>query len=489
MRLSTRFTLWVALLVSALVALSGLLVLRTAVDGLGRERDHRLSVRLRSLEPMAAIYARRVVKRNTGTVAGQRISAATAGTGGVVTALNGAEPLVIGPVPGELPALSEKPATTPDGRWRHAGAGLGRDGRLGTLWVFEPEAVLAEQASRLRDRLLLATLAAMLLSAAAGYGIGRVAVRPLSRLSAETTRIDLSPGGGRLSTSSGVTEIDDLARLVNDLLERRDGAVARTGEALEAARAFAATAAHELRTPLTSMSANIGLLPHPDLPEEDRAEILEDLAREQARMQRLITMLRQLSRGELLDPASFTEVDLSALAEVAVEDARRRHPRAAVVADLPGRVAVRGWPEGLRLLLDNLLDNAVLHGADASGRARVDLTLRPDGETAVLRVRDRGPGIPPERAAEVFERFRRRPDSPGSGLGLTLVRQQAVLHGGTAVLAPAPPGGGTLLQVELPLQGRAPSPRAASSWRTAHPSPPPESAKPPAPTEAAPEDG
>ncbi|WP_106402891.1 sensor histidine kinase [Actinocorallia populi] len=476
MRLSTRFTLCVALLVSVLVALSGLLVLRMAVDGLAKERDHRLTVRLRSLEPMAAIYARRVVRRNTGDAAGQRISAAATGSGGVLIAPAGAEPLVIGTVPGELPALSGEPATTSDGRWRHAGTGLGRDGGLGTLWVFEPEAVLARQASRLRNRLLLATLAAMLLSAAAGYGIGRVAVRPLSRLSGETSRIDLSPGGGRLPTSSGVTEIDDLARLVNDLLERRDGAVARTGEALEAARAFAATAAHELRTPLTSMSANVGLLSHPELPEEDREEILEDLAREQARMQRLITMLRQLARGELLDPASFTEVDLSALAGLAVEDARRRHPRAVVVADLPGRVAVRGWPEGLRLLLDNLLDNAALHGADPSGGARIDITLHPAGETALLRVRDRGPGIPPDHAAEVFERFRRRPGSPGSGLGLTLVRQQAVLHGGTAFLAPAPPGGGALLHVELPLQGRAPSPLAASSWRTTRPPPPAETA-------------
>ncbi|MEO3782611.1 HAMP domain-containing sensor histidine kinase [Actinocorallia sp. B10E7] len=469
MRLSTRFTLCVVLLVSVLVALSGLLVLRMAVDGLGNERDHRLTVRLRSLDPTATIYARRVVRRDAGNMVGQQLSAAATGSGGVVIAPAGAESLVIGVVPRELPVLSEAPATTADGRWRYAGTGLGRDGRLGTLWVFEEEAELAGQASRLRTRLLLATLLAMLLSAAVGYGIGRFAVRPLSRLSREASRIDLGPGGGRLSTSSGVIEIDDLAGLVNDLLERRDGAVARTGEALEAARAFAATAAHELRTPLTSMSANVGLLSHPELPEEDREEILEDLAREQARMQRLITMLRQLARGELLDPASFTEVDLSALADLAVEDARRRHPHAVIVADLPGQVTVRGWPEGLRLLLDNLLDNAALHGADPSGRARVDLTLRPAGTTALLRVRDRGPGIPPERATEVFDRFHRRPDSPGSGLGLTLVRQQAVLHGGTAVLAPAPPGGGALLRVELPLREHAAFPRPAPSWLAARP--------------------
>jgi len=464
MRLSTRFTLCVVLLVSASVALSGLLMLRTAVDGLEKERDRRIAVRLQSLDPMAAIYARRVVRRGAGEAAGQRVSTAAAGSGGIVIAPAGAVPLVVGAVPGELPVLSEAPATTDDGRWRYAGTGLGRDGVLGTLWVFEQEAELSGQVSRLRTRLLLATLLAVLLSAAAGYGIGRVAVRPLTRLGRAVSRTDLGPGGGRLPTSSGVTEVDDVAALVNDLLERRDGAVARTGEALEAARAFAATAAHELRTPLTSMSANIGLLSHPDLPEEDREEVLEDLAGEQARMQRLITMLRQLARGELLDPASFTEVDLSALADLAVEDARRRHPRAAIVADLPGQVTVRGWPEGLRLLLDNLLDNAALHGADPSGRVRVDLTLHPAGTTALLRVRDRGPGVPPERAAEVFDRFRRRPDSPGSGLGLTLVRQQAVLHGGTAALGPAPAGGGALVVVEIPLQEHATTPRPATSW-------------------------
>ncbi len=130
------------------------------------------------------------------------------------------------------------------------------------------------------------------MGALAGLALGRFALRPLARLTK-----DMKAGSGRLTRKTRAREIDELAGLVNGLLDRRDEAVHRTAEALETARAFAATAAHELRTPLTSMGGNIALLGYPNLPPEERVEVIRDLAMEQARLERLITMLRQLARA------------------------------------------------------------------------------------------------------------------------------------------------------------------------------------------------
>ncbi|GAB3663406.1 hypothetical protein GCM10027589_26950 [Actinocorallia lasiicapitis] len=279
--------------------------------------------------------------------------------------------------------------------------------------------------------------------------------------------MDRHSGAGRLPTGSAVIEVDDLVELVNDLLNRRDGAVRRTGEALETARAFAATAAHELRTPLTSMHANIGLLSHPNLDPADRAEVIEDLAAEQARMQRMITMLRQLARGELVDAGAYADVDLAALAGIAVEEARGRHPHASIVANLPEHT-VRGWSEGLRLVVDNLLDNAAVHGVSADGIARIEVTLSAEPGAALLRVRDRGPGIPADRVDRVFDRFTRRSGSPGSGLGMTLIHQQVVLHGGAITIEPPLPRGGASILIRLPEAPRRLADGDTLSWLTAH---------------------
>jgi two-component system sensor histidine kinase PrrB len=107
----------------------------------------------------------------------------------------------------------------------------------------------------------------------------------------------------------------------------------------------------------------------------------------------------------------------------------------------------------------NLLVNALTHGRARDGRALVEVTLRPvvaaDGHTAaVLTVDDHGPGIEPARREEVFRRFHRGPDSPGSGLGLTLVAQQIALHQGRIVVTDRPDGlPGTRFEVLLPLTG------------------------------------
>nr|WP_063792209.1 HAMP domain-containing sensor histidine kinase [Nonomuraea pusilla] len=478
MRLSIRFALCLAVALPLLVSLAGLAVLGLFSRDLRAERDAQLTARLHALTPAAASFAWRAAALPDvpADVLEQRVTAAAQGSGspgGVYVEVPGGTPLAVGDVPRALPA---PPAAGPAGfaeggrRWRYVSAALGRDGAA-RLWVFDPEDRLAAQVRLLGRRLVTVTLIAAAVGAVAGVALGGFAVRPLARLGRQARAIGTpARTGARLTTTARVTEIDELARLLNDLLDRRDAAVARTGEALETARAFAATAAHELRTPLTSMRTNLALLHHPGLGQDDRAEIIADLDAEQGRIERLITMLRQLARGELLDPASFGRADLAGIVTAAVEDARRRHPHAVITASVGGDVEVRGWAEGLRLVADNLLDNAALHGARTApngdgalegrvaggGRAEIGVTLARDGDVVVLTVEDAGPGIPPDDRERVFARFHRRPGSPGSGLGLTLVGQQAALHGGTVTLT-SPPGGGTRVEVRLPSPSAPPA--------------------------------
>ena len=190
--------------------------------------------------------------------------------------------------------------------------------------------------------------------------------------------------------------------------------------ALAATRRFAADAGHELRTPLTSVQATLSTLErHLDLPPERRAEMLGDALAEQRRLVELLDGLQALARGDA-GPLEFTEVDLAEVVDAAAAAAVERHPGLDLSAELPDTpVAVEGWEPGLRLLADNLVENAVRHGRP-HGHIRVTLDAPPDGEDgggAVLTVDDDGPGIADADRERIFAPFARLEADQRRGLG------------------------------------------------------------------------
>jgi two-component system sensor histidine kinase PrrB len=235
------------------------------------------------------------------------------------------------------------------------------------------------------------------------------------------------------------------------MLTRLQQADLQREEALQAARTFAAAAAHELRTPITSMGANLEVLSaHPDI--ADRQELIGDLVNEHRRLVALLEALRLLSRGDLTGPEAFEEVDLADMVEQTVTTVRRRFPDARVALDLPNSPVVASvWPEGLRLVIDNLVSNAVVHGRDADGRAEITVALAQKADGTTLTVSDRGPGVPVDEREVVMGRFvrGRSAHGVGSGLGLALVAQQARIHGGSITIADAV-GGGAAITFRLP---------------------------------------
>ena len=305
----------------------------------------------------------------------------------------------------------------------------------------------------LASRLAIVSLGVLVLVGAVGFWLGGVALRPLAALRVTAERVastrDLAT---RLPHGDGPEEIDALAGSLNAMLERLQQSTTQTEATLEASRRFAAEAGHELRTPLTSMRMNLDVLARsPSLTTDERA-IMADITREQARLLALLEGLQQLARSDAAEAIPRERVNLSEVVDAAVAHANARHPDATITFTGPDEVVLHGWPDGLRLLVDNLLDNALRHGRP---NGQVDVALTADDSEApqrdqsaakptmvCLTVDDDGPGIPADDRQRVFERFARgSSQAPGSGLGLALVAQQATVHGGHAAIDTAPQGG------------------------------------------------
>ncbi|MFE4581142.1 sensor histidine kinase [Streptomyces chartreusis] len=466
MRLSTRVALAVGASVPMLVLASGWLLLHVVSNDLRGHRDAQLRARATVVAKNAKAYldvvgtdhpimeeARHQRLVNSARDVGVRLTVPQ----GRVSAGPQPDP------PPDLPAEASDPITVTAGDkdWLVLSLRIGTAKQGGTpnLWLFSPDTA-DDELTLVRQRVLTGALLAAPLTGAAAWAIAARAVRPLRRLQRRTSGLDPRTSAARLDhTPTRIAEVDDLAQTLQTVLNRYDEQVARTGEALATARAFAATASHELRTPLMSMRTNLDILTdHPDLDPADRAEVLDDLGREQARLLGLLVMLRALAQGDLVEAEGFATLNLVELVDASVADLRRTHPEASVSVHTAAELQVHGWEQGLRSAVDNLLTNAWIHGRAEDGVARIEVTLRlsrdPREQTVVLSVDDHGPGIITERREEVFQRFHRGSASPGSGLGLTLVAQQVALHRGRIAVLDRPDGRpGTRFELRLPATG------------------------------------
>ncbi|GGU98020.1 hypothetical protein GCM10010260_37610 [Streptomyces filipinensis] len=458
MRLSTRVGLAVGCTVPLLVLACGWLLLDLVARDLHRAEDQQLRARAAALAPDARslLRASENGRPKAADTRERKLFSAALDVG--VRVVGPDADFSGGPQPGPavtLPPRAAGPVTVRDGgrSWRVLARPV--RGTTATLWVFSPDTADRTRLRLVRRRVLLTAILAAPLSGLLAWGLAAGAGAPLRRLTRRTAGLDPRTSSARpADRRTGVTEVDELAATLRTVLARYDEQAARTAEALDTARSFSAAAAHELRTPLMSMGTNLDILAdHPGLPASERAEVVDDLRREHARLLGLLVMLRELGRGDLVEAEAFRPVDLADVAEAAVAEARRRDPDAGIVLDTAPGLIVHGWEPGLRLLLDNLLGNALAHGRDTRGRAWVRVGVNATAEQALVTVDDHGPGVPPDARSRIFERFRRGPESAGSGLGLTLVAQQAALHRGSVTVTDGPDGVGARFAVRLPSDG------------------------------------
>ncbi|MFH8895730.1 sensor histidine kinase [Streptomyces coeruleorubidus] len=274
----------------------------------------------------------------------------------------------------------------------------------------------------------------LLLGVVAGvtWLVTRRALRPVEGIRSEMAAITASQDlARRVPEPQTHDEVARLARTTNETLAALETSVERQ-------RRFVADASHELRSPIASLRTQLEVAAaHPELLDLDGA--VEDTVR----LQRLAADLLLLARLDAGERPGDAKVDLAGLAREAAEG------RTGVTVDAEP-VNVAGSRGQLGRVLANLLDNAQRHA-----RSAVTVSVRREGDLALVGVADDGDGVPASDRERIFERFvrldaARSRDDGGAGLGLAIARDVAVRHGGTLTAAQGP-AGGALFELRLPL--------------------------------------
>src|ERR1700760_1568719 len=342
---------------------------------------------------------------------------------------------------------------------------------------------------------LVVSVAIMLGLGVVSVAVVRTNLRPLDDI--EETAQDIAAGhlDRRVPDRDPRTEVGRLGQSINTMLTQIETAFPAQQASEEAGvqseagmRGFIAAASHELRTPITAIRGfaeyyrQRGGVISPEegsrgsLAPEDLDRIMQRVEGEAARMGVLVEDLLLLARMDQQRPIEHRPVDLLVLAADAVQDSRMIAPGRIIKLDVePGRAfLVNGDEARLRQVIANLTSNALKYTPDGSP---IDVRLRagrmpgqphfpggpaPSVPAAILEVADQGPGLTPEQAQRVFERFyradtHRNRNSGGSGLGLAIVSALVAAHGGTATVE-SEPGQGATFRITLPL-----APAAAAS--------------------------
>ena len=329
---------------------------------------------------------------------------------------------------------------TDQGRWRVYGL---RD-RDKLIQTAQSLSVLEELAAAMAFRVVWPLLVILPMLGALVWLTVHRGLRPLTSVTSAVrarTPAALQP----LPEADLPEEVQPMVHALNDLL-------GRLGRAMAVQKGFIADAAHELRTPLTAIQLQLELARSATVAEE-REAAFEDLQRGVSRAIHLVGQLLTLARQ---DPEASQRVlqptDLSEIARLVVAEQTPLAIARQVDVGISDAVrsVIQGDPEALRVMLGNLVDNAIRY-SPAGGQ--VDVAVMHRDHHALLTILDAGPGIPVSDRGRVFDRFFRGQelDVPGSGLGLAIVKSIADRHLATIQLESGPGGRGLSVSISFPM--------------------------------------
>jgi len=272
----------------------------------------------------------------------------------------------------------------------------------------------------------------------------RKELEPIRELDDELSRRDagsLHP----VVLSHAPTELASVVNTLNRLLLQLD-------TSLQAHKRFIANAAHELRTPITALSLEVDNL----VRGQDQAQMMETAVRLKLGTQRAQHLLQQMLALARLEarakPKPRVSVDLQHLAQQSMMDlsALASHRGIEFALDTSGSTLIQGDADDLRLMLDNLLGNALKFSPPDTV---VEMRIVHQGQSVTLMLRDYGPGIAPELRERILLPFVRVDATiEGAGLGLSIVQEVVLSHGATLLLQSPPEGRGLLVRVSFPDQ-------------------------------------
>ncbi|MDH6576484.1 HAMP domain-containing sensor histidine kinase [Kitasatospora sp. MAP5-34] len=370
--------------------------------------------------------------------------------------------------PTQLMAKQGAGFTVPDehgeGTWRVLVLPVAR-GTGGSDFV-EPSYLLAavslddvdSTVGKLRASFLAIGAAVLLLIAALGFFAVRAGLRPLARIGQDAELIAAGRLSHRMPELAPRTEVGRLSATLNGMLTQIEAAFAARAESEARMRRFVADASHELRTPLASIRGFAELHRMGALP--DVVSAMHRIESEAVRMGGLVEDLLTLARLDEERPLDLAPMDLRTLAADALHDLTALDPGRPVAltgpdgTGAPQPAPVLGDEARLRQVVTNLVGNAVKHTPPGTA-VRIGVGLAATDGGCLLEVADSGPGLAPDQAAQVFERFyrvdasRSRHEGGGAGLGLAIASALVNAHGGTLTLETSP-GRGAAFQVRIP---------------------------------------
>lgn len=281
----------------------------------------------------------------------------------------------------------------------------------------------------------------LLLALAGGYALSRTVTRRLDVINDTSREIMAGQLGRRIPKSGRDDEFDELVKHLNAMLDRIEAL-------MDDVRRVSDNIAHDLKTPLTRLRNEL---------ESIREGVGDEASVERALQDAdsLLTTFNALLRIARIEAghrrAEFAEVDLATLARDVVElyQPLAEDQGLAFDAEIRDAVALRGDRDLLFQAIANLVDNAIKYTPE---HGRVSLSVEAGGDAARVTVGDSGPGIPDAARGKVFERFYRAEESrrtPGSGLGLALVKAVVQLHEGSVALEDNAPG--LRVRIDLPV--------------------------------------
>ncbi len=345
-------------------------------------------------------------------------------------------------------------AESVSGSFRYRVLAFPASGGGGTMVVALSRADADATLARLLGVEALVALVVLVAAGLLALWLVRLGLHPLTRI--EHTAAGIAGGdlSRRVEPDDTSTEVGRLGRALNQMMERIETAFEEQRASENRLRRFIADASHELRTPLTSIRGYAELFrsgagSNP----EDLAKSMRRIEDESARMGKLVEELLLLARLDQDPMLQMGSVDLASVAADAVNDARAAQPDRSIELESRDGAVVSGDEARLRQVAANLVSNALQHAPESTV---VRVKVSNQGAEAVLEVSDEGPGLEPEQAARVFDRFfrvdegRARGDG-GAGLGLSIVSAIVKAHDGRVWLE-TEPGAGARFFVALSLQ-------------------------------------
>ncbi len=267
----------------------------------------------------------------------------------------------------------------------------------------------------------------LVLASAGGNFVIRKALQPVVNVAQTANQITTDDLSHRIEAKKRQDEIGVLVKTFNDMISRLDTSVKKIKQ-------FSGDVSHELRTPLTNIRGEVEVIMRKDRNRDEYKKTLKSVLEETYHMEKIIDDLLLLSRTEALKKESLNEnIQLDEI----LLDTYERYEQSALKKNISLNIqkiiplAVKGQKALLGRMVSNLIDNAVRY---TKRGGHIDISLKRDSDYAVLVISDTGIGIPEEAIPFIFDRFyvvdkSRSKESGGIGLGLSIIKRVADIHG------------------------------------------------------------